>query len=135
MRLPGLEAIHIAARMIEAGHGDVLVAGGVESMSRAPFVMAKSTTAFNRIPEVYDTTIGWRFTNPALSKLHHPYAMGETAENVARQFDISRDEQDRFAVLSQQRWALANEMGLFKEELIPVHVPQRKGGSHRGRYG
>ena len=123
----GLEAIHIAARMIEAGHGDVLVAGGVESMSRAPFVMAKSTTAFNRIPEVYDTTIGWRFTNPALSKLHHPYAMGETAENVARQFDISRDEQDRFAVLSQQRWALANEMGLFKEELIPVHVPQRKG--------
>ena len=123
----GLEAINIAARMIEADHGDVMVAGGVESMSRAPFVMAKSTAAFARTPEMHDTTIGWRFTNPALSALHHPYGMGETAENVARQFNINREEQDRFAVLSQQRWALAHEMGQFKEELMSVEVPQRRG--------
>ncbi|MDG2424649.1 MAG: acetyl-CoA C-acyltransferase [Phycisphaerales bacterium] len=123
----GLESINIAARMIESGHGDVMVAGGVESMSRAPFVMAKSEKAFARTPEVYDTTIGWRFTNPALSKLHYPYAMGETAENVARHYEISREEQDRFALLSQQRWALANEMNLFADELIPVEIPQRKG--------
>ena len=123
----GLEAINIAARMIEADHGDVMVAGGVESMSRAPFVMAKSTSAFARTPEIHDTTIGWRFTNPALSALHHPYGMGETAENVARKFSINREEQDRFAVLSQQRWALAHELGIFKDELIPVAVPQRRG--------
>ncbi|MCH2152202.1 MAG: acetyl-CoA C-acyltransferase [Phycisphaerales bacterium] len=123
----GLESIIIAARMIEAGHGDVMVAGGVESMSRAPFVMAKSDKAFARTPEVYDTTIGWRFTNPALSKLHHPYAMGETAENVARHYKITREEQDRFALLSQQRWALAHEMGFFADELMPVEIPQRKG--------
>ena len=123
----GLESIIIAARMIEAGHGDVMVAGGVESMSRAPFVMAKSDKAFARTPEVYDTTIGWRFTNPALSKLHHPYAMGETAENVARHYKITREEQDRFALLSQQRWALAHEMGFFADELMQVEIPQRKG--------
>ena len=123
----GLEAVIVAARMIESGAGDVYVAGGVESMSRAPFVMAKGATAFSRAVDVHDTTIGWRFTNPALSALHHPYGMGETAENVARQFDISREAQDRFAVLSQQRWALANEMGFFADELIPVEVPQRKG--------
>jgi len=123
----GLEAINIAARMIEAGSGDVFVAGGVESMSRAPFVMAKGERAFDRKHEVHDTTIGWRFTNPALAALHHPYGMGETAENVARQYGISREEQDRFAVLSQQRWALADEMGLFDDELVPFEVPQRKG--------
>ena len=123
----GLEAINIAARMIEAGAGDVFVAGGVESMSRAPFVMAKGQRAFDRQHEVHDTTIGWRFTNPSLAAIHHPYGMGETAENVARQYDISRDAQDRFAVLSQQRWALANELGQFDEELIPVEIPQRKG--------
>lgn len=123
----GLEAINIAARMIEAGCGDVYIAGGTESMSRAPFAMAKSYTAFNRQPEIHDTTIGWRFTNPKLAALHHPYSMGQTAENVARKFDIGREEQDRFAVLSQQRWALANEMGFFADELVPVEVPQRKG--------
>lgn len=123
----GLEAVNIAARMIESGHGDVMVAGGVESMSRAPFVLAKSATAFARTPEIHDTTIGWRFTNPALSTLHHPYSMGETAENVARKFKITREEQDRFAVLSQQRWALANEMDTFADELVPVNVPQRRG--------
>jgi len=123
----GLEAINIAARMIEAGCGDVYVAGGTESMSRAPFAMAKSYTAFNRQPEIHDTTIGWRFTNPKLAAMHHPYSMGQTAENVARKFNIDREQQDRFAVLSQQRWALANEMGFFNDELVPVDVPQRKG--------
>ncbi len=123
----GLEAVNVAARMIEAGCGDVFVAGGVESMSRAPFVMAKGERAFDRKHEVHDTTIGWRFTNPALAALHHPYGMGETAENVARAYGITREEQDRFAVLSQQRWALADEMGLFADELVPVDVPQRKG--------
>ncbi|MBT7352267.1 MAG: acetyl-CoA C-acyltransferase [Phycisphaerae bacterium] len=122
----GLEAINIAARMIEANCGDVFVAGGVESMSRAPFVMAKGERAFDRKLDVHDTTIGWRFTNPALSKLHHPYGMGETAENLARKFKISRDEQDRFAVLSQQKWALANEMNIFDDELLAVDVPQRR---------
>jgi len=123
----GLEAINIAARMIEANAGDVFVAGGVESMSRAPFVMAKGERAFDRKHEVHDTTIGWRFTNPALAAMHHPFGMGETAENVARKFGISREAQDRFAVLSQQRWALADEMGFFADELVPVEVPQRKG--------
>ena len=123
----GLEAINIAARMIEAGCGDVYVAGGTESMSRAPFAMAKSYTAFNRQPEIHDTTIGWRFTNPKLAAMHHPYSMGQTAENVARMFNIDREQQDRFAVLSQQRWALANEMGFFNDELVLVDVPQRKG--------
>ncbi|MDP7070521.1 MAG: thiolase family protein [Phycisphaerales bacterium] len=122
----GLEAINIAARMIEANCGDVFVAGGVESMSRAPFVMAKGERAFDRALNVHDTTIGWRFTNPALAAMHHPYGMGETAENLARQFDITREDQDRFAVLSQQRWALANEMQLFADELLPVDVPQRR---------
>jgi len=122
----GLEAINIAARMIEANAGDVFIAGGVESMSRAPFVMAKGERAFDRKLDVHDTTIGWRFTNPALSELHHPYGMGETAENLARKFKISRDEQDRFAVLSQQKWALANEMNIFDDELLAVDVPQHR---------
>lgn len=125
----GLEAINIAARMIEANAGDVFIAGGVESMSRAPFVMAKGERAFDRKHEVHDTTIGWRFTNPALAAMHHPFGMGETAENVARKFNISREAQDRFAVLSQQRWTLADEMGFFADELVPVEVPQRKGDS------
>ncbi len=123
----GLETINIAARMIEAGAGDVFVAGGVESMSRAPFVMAKSQRAFDRQHEVHDTTIGWRFTNPSLAAMHLPHGMGETAVNVARQYEHSLDAQDRFAVLSQQRWTLANELGQFNEELIPVEIPQRKG--------
>lgn len=123
----GLEAVNIAARMIEAGSGDVFVAGGVESMSRAPFVMAKGERAFDRKHEVHDTTIGWRFTNPALAAIHHPYGMGETAENVARKYQITREEQDRFALLSQQRWALAQELGQFEEELRPLDIPQRKG--------
>lgn len=122
----GLEAINIAARMIEAGHGDVFIAGGVESMSRAPFVVAKSQAAFDRNAEMYDTTIGWRFTNPKLSELHHPYSMGETAENVARKFNIKRQDQDKFAFDSQQKWAAANASGKFDNEIVPVEIPQRK---------
>ena len=124
----GLEAINIAARLIEANHGDVFVAGGAESMSRAPFVTAKAETAYSRGSQVYDTTIGWRFTNPALAERHHPYAMGETAENVARKFSVSREDQDRFALWSHQKWAAARELGLFDDELVPVEVPRRKGG-------
>jgi len=122
----GLDAVNIAARMIEAGHGDVFIAGGTESMSRAPFVMAKSETAFARMPEVHDTTIGWRFTNPALAVLHHPYSMGETAENVARKYDISRADQDAFAIASQEKWAAAKAACRFEAEIVAVEVPRRK---------
>jgi 3-oxoadipyl-CoA thiolase len=122
----GLEAINVASRMIEADHGDVFIAGGTESMSRAPLVMAKAETAFSRKTEVYDTTIGWRFTNPKLAARHHPYSMGETAENVARQHGVSREDQDRFAVWSQQKWAAAKELCLFENEIVPVEVPRRK---------
>lgn len=123
----GLEAVNIAARMIECGHGDVFVAGGVESMSRAPLVLSKADSAFGRAQELHDTTIGWRFVNPRLAELHHPYAMGETAENVARRHRITREDQDRFALQSQRRWARAHEAGRFTDELTPVPVPQRKG--------
>jgi acetyl-CoA C-acetyltransferase len=123
----GLEAVNIAARMIEAGAGEVFIAGGAESMSRAPFVMGKPDTAFPRGAEMFDTTIGWRFVNPELAKRHHPCSMGETAENVARRYGVSREDQDRFALFSQQRWAAARELGLFDDEIVPVAVPQRKG--------
>jgi 3-oxoadipyl-CoA thiolase len=123
----GLEAVNVAARFIEAGHGDVFIAGGTESMSRAPRVMAKNEQAFARDVEVYDTTIGWRFTNPTLADMYHPYAMGETAENVARKYEVGRDEQDRFALWSQQKWAAAKDLGLFDREIVPVEVPQRRG--------
>jgi 3-oxoadipyl-CoA thiolase len=123
----GLEAIVLAARLIEAEHGDVFIAGGAESMSRAPFVLAKGETAYSRAVEMHDTTIGWRFTNPRLAALYHPYTMGETAENVARKYGIGREEQDRFAVWSQQKWAAAHELDLFDAETVPVEVEQRKG--------
>ena len=122
----GLDAVNIAARMIEADHGDVFIAGGTESMSRAPFVMAKSETAFARTPEVHDTTIGWRFTNPALAALYHPYSMGETAENVARKHEISRADQDAFAMASQEKWAAAKAACRFEAEIVAVEVPRRK---------
>ena len=96
-------------------------------MSRAPFVVAKSTKAFNRIPEMYDTTIGWRFVNKALSDLHHPFGMGETAENVVENWGISREAQDDFAYASQQKYHQAHERNRFAEELVPVSIPQRKG--------
>ncbi len=123
----GLDAVNIAARMIESGHGDVFIAGGTESMSRAPFVMAKSETAFARTPQVHDTTIGWRFTNPSLAAMYHPYSMGETAENVARKYGISRADQDAFAVASQQKWAAARAACRFEAEIVAVEVPRRKG--------
>lgn len=123
----GLEAVHIAARMIESGHGDVLIAGGVESMSRAPMVVSKAQGAFDRAQEMADTTIGWRFVNPKLAALHHPYSMGETAENVAKAHGVSRVDQDRFALSSQRKWAAAQEKGLFKDEITPFMIPQRKG--------
>ncbi|MGE3180303.1 MAG: acetyl-CoA C-acyltransferase [Phycisphaerae bacterium] len=122
----GLEAVNIAARMIEANHGDVYIAGGVESMSRAPFVVAKAYDAFSRNAEMYDTTIGWRFTNPALSKLHYPFSMGETAENVAEKYRVKREAQDAFAAESQRKWSDANDAGRFRDEIVPVEIPQRK---------
>jgi acetyl-CoA C-acetyltransferase/3-oxo-5,6-didehydrosuberyl-CoA/3-oxoadipyl-CoA thiolase len=124
----GLEAINLAARMIEADAGDVFIAGGVESMTRAPLVMLKPQEAFPRgNPEVVDTTIGWRFTNPKLAQQYHPYSMGETAENVAQKYNVSREDQDRFALASQQRAQRAQETGRFDDEIVPVEVPQRKG--------
>ncbi len=122
-----LDAINIAARMIEANHGEVMIAGGVESMTRAPFVLAKNAEAFGRQVEMYDTTIGWRFTNPKLAAAHHPYSMGETAENVAKKYKLTRDEQDRFALESQMRCKAAMESGRFRDEIAPVEIPQRKG--------
>jgi 3-oxoadipyl-CoA thiolase len=118
----GLQAIADAFLAIQAGYGEVYIAGGVESMSRAPFVMAKAEKAFDRAPEIYDTTIGWRFTNPALSKLYHPYTMGETAENVAEKWSISRQAQDEFAYQSQLKWKQANESNRFAEEIAPIQV-------------
>lgn len=124
----GLEAINIAARMIEAGAGDVMIAGGVESMTRAPFVFLKPEAGYDRTPpQVFDTTIGWRFTNPRLAAMHHPYSMGETAENVARTYGISREEQDRFAFNSQMKWKAAADAAKWGDEIVPVEIPQRKG--------
>jgi 3-oxoadipyl-CoA thiolase len=124
----GLQAIITAAHAIQAGQGDVYVAGGVESMTRAPLVTLKPTAAFGRgNMELVDTTIGWRFTNPALAALHHPYSMGETAENVAERWNIARADQDAFALESQQRAVAAIEAGRFDAELVPVEVPGPKG--------
>lgn len=123
----GLQAIMDASRSILAGDGEVYIAGGVESMSRAPFVVAKSETAFNRIPEMYDTTIGWRFVNPKLSEMYHPYSMGETAENVAEKWGISREEQDAFAYQSQKKYKEAFKVGKFKDEILPVEVDLGRG--------
>jgi len=123
----GLEAVNQAARAIMLGDGEVYIAGGLESMTRAPFVMAKNGAAWERKAEIYDTTMGWRFINPTLSKMHHPFIMGETAENVAESYSISRDEQDRFALQSQQRAIAAQSGGRFANEIVPVTLPQRKG--------
>lgn len=122
----GLQAIMDASRGVMTGAGEMYLAGGVESMSRAPFVMAKPEEAFSRKAEIYDTTLGWRFTNPALAKLYHPFSMGETAENVADKWKISRDDQDRFALQSQERYARAHAAGKFVDELVPVAVKKGK---------
>ncbi len=123
----GLQAIMDASRAIMNGDGDAYIAGGVESMSRAPFVMAKSDTPYSRLPEFVDTTLGWRFVNSALSALYHPYSMGETAENVADQWKISREAQDEFARQSQLKYQAAHEAGRFAAEMAQVDIPQRKG--------
>jgi len=122
----GLQAIMDASRAIMLSEGEAYIAGGVESMSRAPFVMAKAGEAFSRKAEVYDTTLGWRFVNSKLSKLYHPYAMGETAENVAEKWKISREAQDAFAVQSQLKYQQAHEAGRFRDELVAVPVQQGK---------
>ncbi len=122
----GLQAIMDASRAIQAGDGDIYLAGGVESMTRAPFVMAKSDAAFGRTPEIYDTTIGWRFTNSQLAAMYYPFSMGETAENVAEQFNISRADQDAFAVASQEKYLAAEKAGKFANERIVVPVKQGK---------
>jgi 3-oxoadipyl-CoA thiolase len=123
----GLDALGSAARMIRAGDADLVVAGGVESMSRAPFVMPKAETAFSRTAEVHDTTIGWRFVNPLMSALHGTDTMPGTAQNVADAYEVSREDQDAFALRSQQRTARAQASGRLAREITPVPVPQRKG--------
>jgi acetyl-CoA acyltransferase len=123
----GLDAVTIAARAIKAGEAGLIVAGGVESMSRAPFVLPKADSAFSRNAEVFDTTIGWRFVNPALKQKYGTDSMPETGENVAADYNISRADQDKFALRSQQRTAAAYARGFFESELIPVEIPQRKG--------
>lgn len=123
----GLQAIMDAAMNIVAGNGDVFIAGGVESMSRAPYVMAKNDEAFSRKTEMVDSTIGWRFVNSKLSALYHPFSMGETAENVAEKWTISREAQDEFAFQSQEKYQLAAQANKFKDEIIFVPIPQSKG--------
>lgn len=124
-----MDAVAIAARAIKAGEAHLIVAGGVESMSRAPFVMGKSENAFDRNQKLEDTTMGWRFVNPKLDELYGTESMPQTAENVAEQFDINRADQDAFALRSQQRTAAAQQAGFFKDEIVAVNIPQRKGES------
>ncbi|MDN5787816.1 3-oxoadipyl-CoA thiolase [Pseudorhodobacter sp.] len=123
----GMDAVGFAARGIKAGDYDLTIAGGVESMSRAPFVMPKATSAFARSNAVFDTTIGWRFINPKMKAQYGVESMPETADNVARDYNISRADQDAFAARSQARWQAAQAAGLFVDEIAPVLIPQRKG--------
>ncbi len=123
----GMDAIGIAARSIKSGETELMIAGGVESMSRAPFVMGKAESAFSRNAAIFDTTIGWRFVNPAMKKLYETHSMPQTADNVAADFAINRADQDAFAVRSQQRWAAAHAAGRFADEIVPVVIPQKKG--------
>jgi acetyl-CoA acyltransferase len=123
----GMEAVSVAARAIAAGEISLAVAGGVESMSRAPFVMPKAATAFSRTAEIYDTTIGWRFPNPQMLKLYGNASMPETAENVAEKYKVDRAAQDCFALRSQMKAAAAQRAGILAEEIVPVHVPGPKG--------
>jgi 3-oxoadipyl-CoA thiolase len=128
----GLQAVVSAAHAIAFGDGSLFVAGGVESMSRAPFVMAKPSAAFPRGEQtLYDTTLGWRFTNPRLADRYYPYSMGETAENVVERFNVTREEQDAFALESQRRWAAADAAGRFADEVVPIEVPAGRRGETR----
>lgn len=122
-----LDSLSIVSRAIKSGEMSLAIAGGVESMSRAPFVMGKATSAFSRAAKIEDTTIGWRFVNPAFKARFGTDSMPETAENVAEQYKINREDQDAFALRSQQRWAAANERGFFASEIVPVSIAQRKG--------
>lgn len=123
----GMDAILTAARAIRAGEADLMIAGGVESMSRAPFVMPKATSAFTRENAAYDTTIGWRFVNPVMDRAYGTDSMPQTAENVATDFGISREDQDAFALRSQQKAAVAMESDRLAKEIVPVSIPQRRG--------
>ncbi len=123
----GMDAIGIAARAIKADEAALMIAGGVESMSRAPFVMGKAETAFSRNAQIFDTTIGWRFVNPLMKKLYDTHSMPQTADNVAADFGVSRADQDAVALRSQQRWAAAHAAGRFADELVPVQIPRKKG--------
>ena len=123
----GMDAVGTAFRAIRAGEMELVLAGGVESMSRAPYVMGKADSAFSRGQKIEDTTIGWRFVNPLMKKQYGVDSMPETAENVAEQYNISREDQDLFAFRSQQKTARAQQEGVFAEEIVPVSIPQRKG--------
>ncbi|WP_158934343.1 3-oxoadipyl-CoA thiolase [Burkholderia sp. S171] len=123
----GMDAIGVAARAIKSGEATLMVAGGVESMSRAPFVQGKATTAFSRQAEIFDTTIGWRFVNPLMKKLHGVDSMPETAENVATDYKVSREDQDAFAVRSQQKASRAQKDGTLAQEIVAVSIAQKKG--------
>ena len=123
----GMDAVGFAARAIRAGDIDLAIAGGIESMTRAPFVMPKAETAFSRSNAVYDTTIGWRFVNPKMKAQYGVDSMPQTGDNVAKDYDVSREDQDAFALRSQQRWDAADKAGVFAEEIAPVTIPQRKG--------
>ena len=123
----GMDAVGMAARAIRGGDCELVIAGGVESMTRAPFVMPKADAAFSRSNAVYDTTIGWRFPNPELRKKFGTHSMPETADNVAEQYNVSRADQDAFAARSQARWAAAQAAGIFADEIVPVTIPQKKG--------
>lgn len=124
-----LDAVLTAGRAIQTGDADLLIAGGVENMSRSPYVMGKSEQAFGRNQKIEDTTMGWRFVNPAMKAQYGVDTMPQTAENVAEQFGISREDQDRFALASQHKAAAAQQRGFFEREIVPVEIPQRKGGS------
>src|SRR5438552_7518883 len=124
----GLQAINSAAHAIAVADGDVFIAGGVESMTRAPYVMAKPEAAFDRgNREMFDTTLGWRFVNPKLAAMHYPYSMGETAENVAERWEVARELQDAFALESQRRAVAAIEEGRFDDQMVSISVPKKKG--------
>jgi acetyl-CoA acyltransferase len=123
----GIDAVGTVARAIKAGEAGLMIAGGVESMTRAPFVMGKADTAFSRNAQIFDTTIGWRFVNPAMKALYGVDSMPETAENVAADYKISRADQDLFAVNSQNKAAAAQAAGILAQEIVPVHIPQKKG--------
>ena len=123
----GMDAVGLAARSIKSGETQLMIAGGVESMSRAPFVMGKAETAYSRNAAIFDTTIGWRFVNPLMQAQYGIDSMPQTADNVAAEFHVSRADQDAFAMQSQQRWAAAHAAGYFKDELVPVVMPRKKG--------